>query len=496
VNDIVAELDGENLTFTVTDLPLEIGPNEIRAVAYGENDATIEDAITVYRVSPDSMTTIEITYPPDNHITNEQSLEVTGTSSYAGYVTVTYEGGDEIMADLTYETGDWSAQIDLPDPPVSVEIVATAYGPDENAEDSVVIIVIPDGPPSIEITFPPDGYTTNAASVIVEGTAENVGLVYVNGDEATFDFTNFELETGLEQGWNTIIAIGHGANDQTAADTVLVYSDQDCEGDPGEVAITTPEDGYRTQDETVTVAGTSSCIVSVAVNGVDAELDLDSGDWSVAAVPLESGENTVTATGINYDGGEATASITVYRLEDASIEITSPDDGAVFAYADSLITVSGTSTGLLSVSVNGADEVTPDPSTGEWTVSDVPLDVGLNTITAVGDGLVEVSDSITVEREPFGEDIEYHGIFTPNGDGYNDEANIPCEDQNSTGAIYTRDGQEVRESLGQPVRSQDNRWYLQWDGRDDEDDVVPSGVYIYQVDNDGDKTTGTIVVAR
>jgi hypothetical protein len=496
VNGMMADLNGGSLTFSVVDVPLEIGPNEIQAVAYGEDDATVEDIITVYRTQePEPNTpTIEITYPPDDFITNLAVLEVTGTSSYAGYVIVSYEGGDDVMADLAYETGVWSAEIALPDPPVTAEIVATAYGVDENAEDSVVIIVLEaDGPPAIEITYPPDDFITTAASVVVQGTAENVGLVFVNDVEAAFDFTNFELETGLVQGWNTIIAVGYGADDQMAADTVRVYSDQECEGDPGEVAITSPEDGFLTGDETITVAGTSNCIVSVDVNGVAATLDLASGDWEAADIPLEWGANTITATGINYDGGEATASVMVHRLEDPSIAITSPEDGSEFEYEDSLITVSGTSTGLLSVMVNGV-EATLESSTGEWSLSGVHLDPGFNTIAAVGQGLEEVSASITVERL-IGPVIEYHGIFTPNGDGYNDEANIPC-DENSTGAIYARDGQEVRESLGQPVRSRDNRWYLQWDGRDNEGTVVKSGVYLYQVDNDGDMTTGTIVVAR
>jgi hypothetical protein len=458
----------------------------------------VEDVITVYRTQePEPNTpTIEITSPPDNFITADRSIQLEGTSSYAGYITVMYEGGDEVMADLIYETGDWTAQVQLPNPPARVVIVATAHGVDENAEDSVVVYALsPDGPPSIVITSPPDEYTTSASSVLVQGTAENVGLVFVNGVEATFDFTNFELETGLVEGWNTIIAVGYGVDDQTAADTVRVYSDQGCEGDPGEVTITSPEDGFMTGDEAVDVAGTSSCIVSVSVNGVEANFDLDSGDWDVDGIALEWGANTITATGINYDGGEATASITVYRLQPPAIAITSPEDDAEFDYEDSLITVSGTSTGLLSVMVNDV-QATFETSTGDWSLSGVHLDVGSNTITAVGQGLEQVSASITVERLPLGEDIEYHGIFTPNGDDYNDVANIPCDGENSTGAIYARDGQEVRESLGDPVRSRDNRWYLQWDGRDNEDTVVKSGVYIYQVDNDGDMTTGTIVVAR
>jgi hypothetical protein len=35
-----------------------------------------------------------------------------------------------------------------------------------------------------------------------------------------------------------------------------------------------------------------------------------------------------------------------------------------------------------------------------------------------------------------------------------------------------------------------------WDGKDAGGTVVPSGIYLYQIDMGGSPTTGTVVVAR
>ena len=142
--------------------------------------------------------------------------------------------------------------------------------------------------------------------------------------------------------------------------------------------------------------------------------------------------------------------------------------------------------------MNGVD-ASFDMGTGEWSVSGIHLDVGINTIAAVGDGLTEVTASITVERAP-PETPEFHAIVTPNNDGYNDEVSFPVDGSGSTVTIFTRDGQEVIELTA--AERFYNGWFIMWDGYDTEGELVKSGVYIYQIDNDGDKKTGTVVVAR
>ncbi len=493
VNGQLAELDQN--TFAFNGLPLEMGPNTITAVATGADMATVEDVITVYRI-PDitEPPTVEITSPSDGDVTNPGSIEVTGTATNAGWVTVGYEGIDEVMAFYDFIVGTWNVTVDLPAPYAEVTLIATAYGADQNATDQVTIYVISGtDPPTIQITYPEDGATLTGSPVLLTGTTENVGWVEVNGALAEFDGTTFSLLVVLVDGSNTIEAVGYGTEDQTATDTITIWFNEECAGDPGSITITTPADGDMTQAETIDVLGESHCLVSVDVNGTPAEFDIENGSWNLTALPLNMGANTITATGTNWDGGTVTATVTVYRLEDPSITITSPADSTVFEFEDSLITVQGTSTGLISVQVNGVD-ATLQAATGEWTATGVDLVVGTNTITATGIGMTTVTATITVTRLDDLGSAEFHAIFTPNGDGYNDEVSIPVDGQGSSAIIYTRDGQEVikLESAEEFMEG----WFIQWDGNDDKGKLVMSGVYIYQVDNNGDKNTGTIVVAR
>ncbi|MBN1424038.1 hypothetical protein JXA88_05720, partial [Candidatus Fermentibacteria bacterium] len=64
VNGILAVLDPLALTFECESVPLELGANEIRAVATGADMATVEDVITVYVVGSSDPPTVEITFPP------------------------------------------------------------------------------------------------------------------------------------------------------------------------------------------------------------------------------------------------------------------------------------------------------------------------------------------------------------------------------------------------------------------------------------------------
>ena len=493
VNDVMADLDETDDTFMAADIALDLGENTITAVATGADMATVEDMITVYRIPEDVTPTIEITDPADGFVTDLRSVTISGSVTNAGIVMVDYEGIDPVMAEIDFDAGTWSVPLDLPAPDADVLITATAYGVSETAEDQITVHVVESGAPTVEITWPQDGAAINRRVIVVLGQAERVGRVEVNGVLAGLDRPDFNASIEfLQEGWNDIVAVGYGSNGQTARDSIAVYVNTDCDGDPGEIVIVSPENGTRTDAETIDVTGTSQCVTGITVNGETAVFDILTGAWSFDDVALAMGANTITAEGLNFDGETVTASVMVYRLDQPSIAITSPEDEAQFAYEDSLITVTGTSTGLLGVTVNGVD-ASFDMGTGEWSVSGIHLDVGINTIAAVGDGLTEVTASITVERAP-PETPEFHAIVTPNNDGYNDEVSFPVDGSGSTVTIFTRDGQEVIELTA--AERFYNGWFIMWDGYDTEGELVKSGVYIYQIDNDGDKKTGTVVVAR
>jgi hypothetical protein len=91
----------------------------------------------------------------------------------------------------------------------------------------------------------------------------------------------------------------------------------------------------------------------------------------------------------------------------------------------------------------------------------------------------------------------YPRIITPNGDGANDVAIFQFGEGQLTaaslsGEIYDITGVKVATLRTGP----DPDSTLQWDGKTDSGSVVPSGIYIYQINASGERASGTVVVAR
>ena len=91
-------------------------------------------------------------------------------------------------------------------------------------------------------------------------------------------------------------------------------------------------------------------------------------------------------------------------------------------------------------------------------------------------------------------------IITPNGDGVNDYVQIIYEkpvgsNVSITGKIYDIRGAYVN-FMAEGNISSNTSGSLMWDGTYDKGGVVPSGVYIYQIEVGGKVHNGTVVVAR
>jgi hypothetical protein len=74
--------------------------------------------------------------------------------------------------------------------------------------------------------------------------------------------------------------------------------------------------------------------------------------------------------------------------------------------------------------------------------------------------------------------------FSPNGDGVHDRARLGfdlSEPAEVSFSIIDMDGNEVRELVDDRELAGDERHRFSWDGRDDEDNVVPDGVYRMRV---------------
>jgi hypothetical protein len=91
----------------------------------------------------------------------------------------------------------------------------------------------------------------------------------------------------------------------------------------------------------------------------------------------------------------------------------------------------------------------------------------------------------------------YPRIFTPNGDGHNDVVFFEFGEGDLTGKtlsgeIFDITGMKVATLKPGPNPSRT----LKWDGKTDNGQSVPGGIYIYQIEAGGDRANGTVVVAK
>lgn len=85
-------------------------------------------------------------------------------------------------------------------------------------------------------------------------------------------------------------------------------------------------------------------------------------------------------------------------------------------------------------------------------------------------------------------------IFSPNGDGFNDKARFELDNPEQltvSGAVYDLSGARVAD-LQQGTTPD----VLLWDGKDEGGQLVAGGIYIYQLEFQGEHASGTLTVAR
>jgi len=116
-------------------------------------------------------------------------------------------------------------------------------------------------------------------------------------------------------------------------------------------------------------------------------------------------------------------------------------------------------------------------------------------LSAGGEGDTEMlAFNISASGFKLNEDYPKPRVFTPNGDGSNDEVTFEYEniDENSIVCwIYDIKGSVVRQLDIDPLKDE-----FSWDGTNENNDVAPSGIYIYQIEVEGQTINGTIVLAK
>ncbi|WP_226673089.1 S8 family serine peptidase [Rossellomorea aquimaris] len=173
------------------------------------------------------------------------------------------------------------------------------------------------------ITSPKDGSFTNKDSVTVEGTSAPTTTVHLfNGEEevATADTGEdgtFSADVSLHEGENVLTAKAATEQGMTGpSDSVTVILDQV----KPELAITSPEDGMKTNREALTVEGTiaEENLAWVKVNGEKASVN--DGKFS-HRILLNEGENVIQVVAKDKAGNKKKQVVTVFaKFGDIEIE--------------------------------------------------------------------------------------------------------------------------------------------------------------------------------
>ncbi|RKG89288.1 cell envelope biogenesis protein OmpA [Corallococcus sp. CA049B] len=410
--------------------PLAEGTYTVTAVSVngaGTTSATATTTFTVDLTAP----TVEISTPVSGTTVGTSTVTVTGISTGATSVTLTYNGTNygPIPVD---GTGNWSYQlpVSLPEGSITVTAVAVDAAGNTSTPDSTTFTVDLTAP-EVDITAPVDGTTVASNTVSVTGTsvgATSVTLTFEGNDygpitvDASGNWSQ-ALPGPLADGTYTVTAVSTDAagNESTPDSTTFTVDTTS-----PTVAISTPANN-STVGANVTVTGTTAggaTSVTVSFQGTDyGPIAVDaSGSWSQALPgPLANGTYTVTAVAVDAVGNTSTTATSTFTVNTAAptVAITSPVNGSTVTNPN--VTVTGTAANATSVTVTFNGTNYPATLTGgNWTVAlPGPLADGTYTVTAVSTNGTTNSTTATTTFT-----VNQSGTVDTDNDGLTDEEEV------------------------------------------------------------------------
>ena len=188
-----------------------------------------------------------------------------------------------------------------------------ARNDDGTDEESVrVTYDTPNNPPSVKITSPNNGATTDKDNSTVKATITNVTrkqdiTLRVNGQTSTnFSFTGSSLSTSvkLKEGRNTISIAAKNSDGQDSESISITYN---APSNPPTVKISTPNNGTTTDKDKTTFRATVKNVtrkqdVTLKINGQSSTNFSLSNSSVNASIKLKEGKNTISISVKNSDG--------------------------------------------------------------------------------------------------------------------------------------------------------------------------------------------------
>jgi hypothetical protein len=285
--------------------------------------------------------TLTVTSPTQNQILSSGSVTVTGTSTLAGTIKVTFDSQNPAVTASTSGTAPnvtWSATKSLADGTHTA--VADLSGGGNSGTSPTRTFKVDTTNPTISITSPTSPATTSDTTPTISGTVgdANLDTVKINGTGpggATFGPTlatvtggtswSVDTPTLSEGSWSitataTDLATPTAHSTTSSAATVVVDTTNPT------VAITSPADGSSTSDDTPTISGTVSDLnlqkVEVSGTGPGAatygptQATVTGGTtWSLDTTSLVDGSWTFTAKATDKAGNNTTSTAVTITVD-------------------------------------------------------------------------------------------------------------------------------------------------------------------------------------
>ena len=341
----------------------------VRARDIASNLATTSVTITIDTVPPDL--TIGNTPPT----TNNPNLIITGTIEVGAELFVNgmshgIAESSSLMIELVLHEG---ANI----------ILIEAMDAAKNTVFQTAEVLLDTQPPVLVITGPAMYMTTNLDTVTVMGIVDGHMSLTVDGTPVIADEDgSFSHVVILGSGENGIEVKATDEATNVAIATLTIELDQD----PPYVEITDPADGYKTSDGVVEITILADLDSMLWINGRPTAND--DGN-TIRTILLLEGSNTITVTGRDPAGNEATDSIhVILDTMPPVLVVTTPAASEVWANSLTL-NIEGFAYNATGVTING--EAADSFNTQTWAFShSASLTNGENNIT------IEAEDEVNV----------------------------------------------------------------------------------------------------
>ena len=173
-------------------------------------------------------------------------------------------------------------------------------------------------PASVNITAPSNLTFLNLSPTTVNGTVSDpTAVINVNGIPTPNSGGSFSVSLPLREGNNTITATAQSADGLTGSASIQVTLDTT----PPRVTIVSPTAGFVTTASSINVSGSVNDLVVGTVNQGQVSVTVNSVPAQVANrsflvnIPLATGTNNITATGIDQAGNSFTTTpVAVTRI--------------------------------------------------------------------------------------------------------------------------------------------------------------------------------------